>query len=86
VPSTLDALSQTDRAIEQRLRNVGVLLKRDPELVDKESLIWLLGALLSQRDRYSVVLKQGARELASLESDKHELIALMTAYAEIRSL
>lgn len=79
-----DALSQTDREIEKRVRNIGILLQRNPELVEREELIWLLGALLGQRDRFRSTLKQAVVELKGLESEAHDLIDVMTAYAEIR--
>jgi hypothetical protein len=79
-----DPLAQIDRILERRLRDTGKLLARDPELVDRETLIWLLGAILNQRERYASLMRGAARELRDQGSDKAELITLLEQYGTIR--
>ena len=81
-----DELSEVDRQLEKRIRDVGHILARNAEPVDRETLIFLLGALLNQRDRFGQLMRAAAHELDDIGCDKAELIVLLKAYGNIREL
>jgi hypothetical protein len=79
-----DPLSQTDRELERKLRSALSALKANPlHAVPREDALWLLGAVLAQRDRIGVVLRQAHAELEQAGLGDYELMALLKQYATI---
>jgi len=80
------ALSQMDRELEVRLRATLALLKRCPDAVTRDDAIWIMGALLAQRDRICVVLRQAHDDLESSGVGNQPVLDLMQHYAQIKQI
>jgi len=78
-----DPLPATDRQLEGRVNTLQRLLRADPRIVSPDSLVWMLGYILSQRERYAGLMDAAADELEELGSDCVELVALLRAYAAL---
>lgn len=79
-----DPISQADHELERKLQYALAALKRDPaQAVSREDAIWLLGAVLQQRDRICAVLRQAHDELEQTGLGEADLLTLMQQYSKI---